>query len=68
MKANRINLSNIQVLREELHETAGQKSQVAYYIGWGKSDVLVGDPMTYEELAALHEVIVRVLSQDKTNA
>ena len=68
MKANRINLSNIQVLREELHETAGQKSQVLYYLGWGEDDTTEGAPLNYEELAALHEVIGRVLIQDKTNA
>ena len=33
MKANRINLSNIQVYREEIRQQAGQKSQVAYYLG-----------------------------------
>ena len=68
MKTNRINLSNIQVLREELHETAGQKPQVAYYLGWGEDDTTEGDPLTYEELAALHNVIGRVLTQDNPSA
>ena len=68
MKANRINLSNIQVYREEIRQQAGQKSQVLYYLGWGEDDTTEGDPLNYEELAALHEVIGRVLNQDKTNA
>ena len=62
------NFSNIQVWREELHEPAGQKPQVLYYLGWGDDDTTEGDPLNYEELAALHEVIGRVLTQDKTNA
>ncbi|MCM1301904.1 MAG: hypothetical protein NC226_09300 [Bacteroides cellulosilyticus] len=68
MKANRINIANVQVYREEVHEQAGQKPQVAYYLGWGEDDTLVGDPLTYEELAAMHDVIGRVIEQDKTNA
>ncbi len=68
MKTNRINLSNIQVYREEIHQPASQKPQVAYYLGWGEDDTTNGDPLTYEELAALHDVIGRVLEQDKTNA
>lgn len=68
MKANRINISNIQVYREEVHQPAGQKPQVVYYLGWGEDDTLVGDPLSYEELAAMHDVIGRVLAQDKTNA
>ncbi len=68
MKANRINISNIQVYREEVHEQTGQKSQVVYYLGWGENDTIEGDPLSFEELAALHDVIGRVLAQDKTNA
>jgi len=66
MKANRINTSNIQVYREEIHEQAGQKPQVAYYIGWGEDDTLVGDPMQFEELQALHTLIGRVIEQNTT--
>lgn len=68
MKAKTINISNIQVWREELHEQIGQKPKVLYYLGWGKDDILVGDALTYEELSAMRDVIGRVLEQDKTNA
>lgn len=66
MKANRINLSNIQVYREELRQPAGEP-QVLYYLGWGEDDTIEGDPLNYEELAAMHKVIGRVLEQDKIN-
>lgn len=68
MKNNRINISNIQVYREEVRQQAGQTPQVLYYLGWGEDDTIEGDPLTYEELAALHEVIGRVLEQDNPNA
>lgn len=68
MKNNRINISNIQVYREEVRQQAGQKPQVLYYLGWGEDDTIEGDSLTYEELAAMHEVIGRVLEQDTPNA
>lgn len=68
MKNNRINISNIQVYREEVRQQAGQTPQVLYYLGWGEDDTTAGDPLTYEELTALHNVIGRVIEQDKINA
>lgn len=62
------NISNIQVYREEVRQQAGQMPQVLYYLGWGEDDTTEGDPLTYEELTALHDVIGRVLEQDKINA
>lgn len=44
------NLANIQVYRDEVHRAAGQAPEITYYLGWGKYDVLQGDPLTFEEL------------------
>ncbi len=67
MKTNRINTSNIKVWREEIHEQAGQKPQVIYYLGWGEEDDIIGDPMPFEELQALHALIGRVIEQNIAN-
>lgn len=67
METNRIDTSNIQVWREEIHKHAGQKPQVVYYLGWGEDDSLVGDPMPFEELQALHTLIGRVIEQNTVN-
>lgn len=67
MGTNRINTSNVQVWREEIHEHVGQKPQVVYYLGWGEDDNLVSDPMPFEELQALHTLIGRVIKQNTAN-
>ena len=67
MKSNRTNISNIQVYREEVRQQAGQKPQILYYLGWGENGSLVGDPMPFEELQALHTLIGRVIEQNNAN-
>lgn len=64
MKANKIDTSNIQVCREEIREQAGQVPQVCYYLGWGKDNDILGDPMSIEELQALYAIIGRVIEQN----
>lgn len=61
------NISNIQVWREEIREQAGQTPQVLYYLGWGEDDRIVGDPMPFEELQAIHALIGRVIEQNIAN-
>ena len=58
------NLANIQVYRDEVHRAAGQAPEITYYLGWGKYDVLQGDPLTFEELKALHALMGRVIEQN----
>lgn len=70
MKTNTINnanTANIQVYREENREQAGQTPKIIYYLGWGERDELIGDPMPFEELQALHALIGRVIEQNTTN-
>lgn len=67
MKSNRTNISNIQVYREEVRQQAGQKPQILYYLGWGENGSLVGDPMPFEELQALHTLIGQVISHNRSN-
>lgn len=67
MNTNTINTANIQVWREEIREQAGQTPKIIYYLGWGEGGELVGDPMPFEELQALHALIGRVIEQNTTN-
>lgn len=60
------NLANIKVYRDEVHRAAGQAPEITYYLGWGKYDVLQGDPLTFEELKALHALMGRVIEQNTT--
>ena len=59
-------LANVQVQRDEIRKP-NQNVEVVYFLGWGDDELLQGDGMTYEELAALHTVIGRVIEQDKPN-
>ncbi|CVI68173.1 thioredoxin domain-containing protein [Alistipes sp. CHKCI003] len=60
------NLANIQIYRDEIHSAAGQAPEIIYYLGWGEADVLQGDPLTFEELKALHALMGRVIEQNTT--
>ncbi len=60
------NLANIQIYRDEIHTAKGQAPEITYFLGWGKDDVLHGDPLTFEELKALHALMGRVIEQNTT--
>ena len=67
MKDNlKTRLANVQVQRDEIRKP-NQPAKAVYFLGWGIDGQLQGDEMTYEELAALHTVIGRVVEQDKPN-
>lgn len=58
--------ANIQVYRQEVRTAAGQDPTIFYSLGWGEEDTLHGNPMTFDELQALHTLIERVIEQETT--
>ncbi len=56
--------SKVQILRDEIRKSGVSTSKIEYYLGWGKGGNLQGDPMSLEELRALHTIIGRVIAQD----
>ena len=59
-------LAIMQVYRVDVLRAVGQAPEITYYLGWGKYDVLQGDPLTFEELKALHALMGRVIEQNTT--
>lgn len=57
-------MKNIQIQRDEIRNGAGCAPKIEYYLGWGQDGQLQGDPMSFEELKALHALTGQVIARN----
>ncbi len=57
-------MKNIQIQRDEIRTDAGVPPRIDYYLGWGQDGKLQGDPMSFEELRAMHALMGQVIARN----